>query len=192
MIRAIETAYDGRLFRSRAEARWAAFFKALGLVYEYEPEGFQLVARRYLPDFRLNLKTLGHVKPLWVEVKPAKWNDDGKLEEMADLLPHDHRATQVPSLEAYLDIVKNQSDELPCWFGYSDGLFDRLGFDSGFMFCICPDCRTPGFEHGGRAARICCCSQPTNADGHPDKNYQSSSPLMMDAFRYALSERFGT
>ena len=42
-IKAIETEYDGHRFRSRIEARWAVFFNAIGLKYEYEIEGFQMV-----------------------------------------------------------------------------------------------------------------------------------------------------
>jgi hypothetical protein len=49
--RAIETRYKGYRFRSRLEARWAVFFDALGLRWEYEPEGFELPSGRYLPDF---------------------------------------------------------------------------------------------------------------------------------------------
>ncbi len=50
-IRAIETRYKGYRFRSRLEARWAVFFDALGLKWEYEPEGFHTEAGPYLPDF---------------------------------------------------------------------------------------------------------------------------------------------
>jgi len=39
-IKAIETVYNGYKFRSRLEARWAVFFDALGIEYEYEKEGF--------------------------------------------------------------------------------------------------------------------------------------------------------
>jgi hypothetical protein len=53
-VKAIETVYNGYRFRSRLEARWAVFFDALGVEYEYEPEGFELPSgRRYLPDFRM-------------------------------------------------------------------------------------------------------------------------------------------
>ena len=41
-IKAIETYYKGYRFRSRLEARWAVFFDAAGIKYEYEPEGFGL------------------------------------------------------------------------------------------------------------------------------------------------------
>lgn len=52
--RAIETRYNGFRFRSRLEARWAVFFDALGIRYEYEREGYELPGGvRYLPDFWL-------------------------------------------------------------------------------------------------------------------------------------------
>lgn len=64
MIKPIETRYKGYRFRSRLEARWAVFFDALGLNWEYEPEGFDLgCLGSYLPDFVL--PELG----MWVEVK---------------------------------------------------------------------------------------------------------------------------
>lgn len=50
-IKAIETEYDGHKFRSRLEARWAVFFNAIGLGYEYEIEGFEMDDIKYLPDF---------------------------------------------------------------------------------------------------------------------------------------------
>ena len=53
-IKAIETHYNGYRFRSRLEARWAVYFDALGIEYEYEPEGFVLPGgASYLPDFYL-------------------------------------------------------------------------------------------------------------------------------------------
>lgn len=63
-IRAIETHYKGYRFRSRLEARWAVFFDALGISWEYEAEGFVTSAGPYLPDFRL-------FGSLYVEIKPA-------------------------------------------------------------------------------------------------------------------------
>jgi len=50
----IETVYNGYRFRSRLEARWAVFFDALGVKYEYEPEGYVTSTKEaYLPDFYL-------------------------------------------------------------------------------------------------------------------------------------------
>jgi hypothetical protein len=53
-IKPIETYYNGYRFRSRLEARWAVFFDAMGIKYEYEPEGFAMSdGTAYLPDFYL-------------------------------------------------------------------------------------------------------------------------------------------
>ena len=53
-IKAIETYYKGYRFRSRLEARWAVFFDAAGIKFEYEPEGFVMSdGTKYLPDFYL-------------------------------------------------------------------------------------------------------------------------------------------
>lgn len=63
-IKPIETRYKGYRFRSRLEARWAVFFDALNMRWEYEKEGFVLhTGERYLPDF-----WLPEIK-LWIEVK---------------------------------------------------------------------------------------------------------------------------
>lgn len=65
-MKAIETYYNGYRFRSRLEARWAVFFDALNVDYEYEPEGFVLSnGEAYLPDFYLS--TLN----IYVEIKPS-------------------------------------------------------------------------------------------------------------------------
>jgi hypothetical protein len=54
-IKAIETQYKGYRFRSRTEARWAVFFDALDIKWEYEKEGYEFDdGTRYLPDFYLN------------------------------------------------------------------------------------------------------------------------------------------
>lgn len=64
MIKAIETTYKGYRFRSRLEARWAVFFDALGIEYQYEVEGFEFEGQRYLPDFWLP------TAKMWIEIKP--------------------------------------------------------------------------------------------------------------------------
>jgi hypothetical protein len=50
-MKPIETLYNGVTYRSRLEARWAAFFEHIGFRYIYEPEGFEHAGERYLPDF---------------------------------------------------------------------------------------------------------------------------------------------
>jgi len=70
-IKPIETEYAGCRFRSRLEARWAVFFDRIGLVWEYEPQGYIVGPEgdqcAYLPDFYLPKAVDGG--GVWVEVK---------------------------------------------------------------------------------------------------------------------------
>ena len=50
-LKAINTIYKGYRFRSRLEARWAVFFDALAVKWEYERDGYSLPHGAYLPDF---------------------------------------------------------------------------------------------------------------------------------------------
>jgi hypothetical protein len=84
MIRAIETNYKGYRFRSRTEARWAVFFDALDIRWEYEKEGYELPSGRYLPDFYLPCYgPLGY----WIEIKgnPPTTNELELLTELCDV-----------------------------------------------------------------------------------------------------------
>lgn len=78
-IAAIPTRYAGCHFRSRLEARWAVFFDALGIRWEFEPEGFTgCLGEGYLPDFWLDLGADEHLsgalreRGLYAEVKPTQ------------------------------------------------------------------------------------------------------------------------
>jgi hypothetical protein len=63
-MKALPTRYRGQLYRSRTEARWSIFFDHLGIVHEYEPQGFVTDGTAYLPDFFLPAQTLiAEVKP---------------------------------------------------------------------------------------------------------------------------------
>ena len=78
-IKPIETEYKGYRFRSRLEARWAVFFEACGVDWEYEPEGYELGdGQRYLPDFVIHNVGIersedeGKLYDVYVEVKGEK------------------------------------------------------------------------------------------------------------------------
>lgn len=65
-IKPIETLYKGYRFRSRLEARWAVFFDAIVVRWEYEKQGFELGEQGcYLPDFWIEDWRK------WVEIKPT-------------------------------------------------------------------------------------------------------------------------
>lgn len=65
-IEAIETMYEGTLFRSRLEAQWAAFFDQAGWKWKYEP--FDCAG--WIPDFGIEAAGAPH-DLLLVEVKPV-------------------------------------------------------------------------------------------------------------------------
>jgi hypothetical protein len=74
-IAAIPTVYRGRRYRSRLEARWAAFFDRLGLIHEYEPYDLG----RWSPDFLIRGQS---GRSVLVEVKPIIEFDAGIAEKM--------------------------------------------------------------------------------------------------------------
>ena len=63
-------------------ARWAVFFDALGVKYEYEPEGFQRNGVYYLPDFLIydveGEHAFGWRQNIYVEVKGVPDEDSAK------------------------------------------------------------------------------------------------------------------
>lgn len=144
-IKAIETVYNGYRFRSRLEARWAVFFDALGVEYEYEKEGYDLgEAGWYLPDFWLPGITLrGREKGLWVEIKGQMptLEEDAKCAALS-------KATERPVLLfpcppfCRTDGYENENSE---GFEHSAGHLDEegneyVGWDCGMCFWQCPGC----------------------------------------------------
>ena len=89
MIKAIETVYRGYRFRSRLEARWAVFFDALQIEWEYESECLDLGRSygKYLPDFWLPTFNGG----MFAEVKPH----GGDVTKPRALLHHGPPGTRV-------------------------------------------------------------------------------------------------
>jgi len=69
---AIGTLYDGYSFRSRNEAKWAVFFKHMGLQYRYEPTDMFDGRSRILPDFYLQ------DLDVYLEVKHNGFSEDDR------------------------------------------------------------------------------------------------------------------
>lgn len=92
-IKAIETEYKGYRFRSRLEARWASAFDAMGIEWDYEPEGYEIDGNcAYLPDFVLkNVRFRGDnngKKNLYIEVKgELNETDRSKVEAFSKYFP---------------------------------------------------------------------------------------------------------
>jgi len=89
-IIALPTKYAGIQFRSRLEARWAVFFDALKIKWEYEPEGFKLddfdrmsSESCYEPDF---LVRTPQNKDMWLEIKPHHITQNDKFDKFKKLI----------------------------------------------------------------------------------------------------------
>lgn len=79
--KAVPTLYRGVQYRSRLEAKWAAFFDLLKWPFQYEP--FDLGG--WIPDFLLT----GEI-PVLVEVKPVTAFPKFAAEKMLAAHPEDH------------------------------------------------------------------------------------------------------
>jgi hypothetical protein len=95
-IKPVNTPYMGFWFRSRLEARYAVYFDALGIKYEYEKEGYSLGELGwYLPDFWLPQFNC------WAEIKPInQWstfcNDDFHLDNKVETIARSFRDNIAP------------------------------------------------------------------------------------------------
>lgn len=87
-IKAIPTKFDGRQYRSRLEAKWAAFFTLLGWSFEYEPIDFGT----WSPDFVLFGEDGAQI---FVEVKPISVFDQAVGDKITAALPKGREALLV-------------------------------------------------------------------------------------------------
>lgn len=189
----IQTRYAGCHFRSRLEARWAVFFDAMSIPWQYEPEGFELQSGRYLPDFFLPSISA------WFEVKGTR--PTGR--EFRLLCELDEATGQAAFL-AWGDLPDNpdhcgyDANSAPGDAGHR-GMVARGDYD--YAWCRCPQCGHPGIAYEGRGARahvgsVCPksadarCVFPGVSAGHGDKNYNADDPKLLAAYTAARSARF--
>jgi hypothetical protein len=189
-MKAIETRYNGYRFRSRLEARWAVFFDALELDWEYEKEGYDLdESGPYLPDFWLPDIDSGG---MWVEVKPTR---DEAVAAWVRMTALSKFTVHLGAVVYGYPIDQDESEYLFC-------LDDGTG-DYPYKFCVCPWCERVGFEHDGRGARVCGYRKHYRTEtaalaaiqhlGHwraDDKCYTSSHTKIVEAAYKARAARF--
>lgn len=151
-MEAIDTYYNGNYHRSRLEARWAFFFKELGIKYEYEPQGFKSNGEYYLPDFYLPDTYLrNESKGVYVEIKPD-------IYEGVDI-------KQSSWFDKQLVLFKG----LPVnnlWDNWESGGFELYpNWDNCMLFWLCNNCRITKIEFAeGNYDRCPVCGNRCNND----------------------------
>lgn len=127
-IKPIETTYNGYRFRSRLEARWAVFFDAMGIKYEYEPQGVVFEdGTKYLPDFLLYVRHRSYTdewEPVYAEVKGVMGAKD--LHKISLLSKH-HPVIVLGNLPADCDEYN--------WHFHEDLHFHSYHFMDGDSYC---------------------------------------------------------
>lgn len=150
---AITTLYQGIEYRSRLEARWAAFFDRIGWEHTYEP----FDAAGYIPDFVIHGD-----RPLLVEIKPAVSLTDYRkpidrlVHSLDDHWDHDLLVLGLTPLPK----LKNATwPHLPVM-----GLLGETGYEGDWWFAnaqwhTCTNCGGDGVFHelGLYAGRPCGC-----------------------------------
>lgn len=101
-MKAIETKWKGYRFRSRTEARWAVFFEAAGIDFEYEPEGYVLPSGPYLPDFRLRTFGDGRTGKECVAGEPLRVIEKSTFIEVKGTMPTAEEIQRCGELQEHL------------------------------------------------------------------------------------------
>lgn len=193
-VKSIPTRYAGCHFRSRLEARWAVFFDALDIPWEYEPAGFELAPFDdadtwggrtqgwdehlgfYLPDFFLPSLDA------WFEVKGAKATSLELLKAW--------RLNQITGKQVFVawGQIPHNTDyngfgrgSVPGYCGPNRNIETQGDYD--YAWCVCPTCGKYGIEFDGRGERIC-------RHGQYDKGYTADNDEIQKAYTAARSARF--
>jgi len=147
-VKPIETVYKGYRFRSRLEARWAVFFDALGVRWEYEPEGFNVGGIYYLPDFRIHDVEGIHAREwrqdIYVEVKGQP--DPISAEKVRNFIAAGFPVWvvgDIPNPDSYIRDMENQRDRycadyrgMKCHCALCINDFGTLDDDECFCFSV--------------------------------------------------------
>jgi nucleoside 2-deoxyribosyltransferase len=172
-IAPIETVYRGYRFRSRLEARWAVFFDAAEIEWQYEPEGYQLKTGYYLPDFWLpRLEAFVEVKPTYeayLKATPdimkelversghrgmfligSPTTDTDHLATMFEVIMRGDRPVALPSWWDHC-LVCNEiyfGDRCDCCVSPAQGGFQRNASGSSRLYHALSEAQRARFEHG--------------------------------------------
>ena len=167
-IKALPTTYNGVLYDSRAEAKWARFFDVLGIGFLPQEQGFLTDGVAYRPDFLLPAQAL------IAEVKPSLDFDPDGVQKLRNLIAArgKERGVVLPSIgtgDMHLLLIG------------PDGKGETWEDDRG-TWLLCPD----GYHYDVQPVPGMGCGQCRH-EGH----YWYEAEEIKRAYREALDYRFG-
>lgn len=186
--------WRGRVYRQWLDARWAAFFDALGLAYSYEIGGLELGCGRWiaptfwLPEVGRHVEVRASTE---LTVWPGRVNPDDFWPEHPAWAGDDFG---VAGPAARLVVIygppgcrgKPQVSEVlgrriaTSWDPADDFLYSAyIWGDRLYVWTECPVCGKVGIEFEGRAGRLCGCF-PGN-----DRVRNNLSPRLVQAYEAA-------
>lgn len=172
---AIPTTYNGIVFRSRTEARWAVFFDGLGVPWIHEPEGYQLSSAWYVPDF-------------WLPDQEVFWEVKGEMPTSEETKKAEELAAATGK-EVLIAWGQPEESQGRCDYDVNEGAFwffgELGGHDISYRWCVCPKCGKVGCEFDGRGARVCgdrCTKE--------NKAYSYDHPRVLAAVETSRTHRF--
>jgi len=188
--------YNGTSYRSTTEARWAVFFDAMQIPYQYEYETYDLGdGGWYLPDFWLP------VQNCFIEIKGKKPTKDEE-DKARNLAAVTHNKVYI-----FFGLLK------PVHFQDCDGAYGYFPFfidgtndwdvhwDNGQEWTACPLCGSVDITYLGKCCgRMQCCEGDRNYENDKsgyigrvhdvEKTGMSPRSRLLDKLSFAASYRF--
>lgn len=191
-FKAIETTYNGYIYRSRLEAKWAVMLDVLNVRFEYEAEGYETPYGRYLPDFWLPdvyCRTKAD-KGVLLEVKPEGWSEDLTVKWVErtatedGLIEDDVWQTNTEARLQYVAIQLGVASVLVRGIDSEQSEWMQITptWDAPMMLYACSGCGTVKFEYQESNYMKCPCCGLRDAAG--------SSVRIAQALRAAKTTRF--
>lgn len=140
-IKAIPTTYNGVRFRSRLEAKWAAFMDTVGWRWDYEP----IDLNGYIPDFILTRRDI------IAEVKPFQTSNEINLAQGKAFMSGWNRDLLIFGSQPFWQLTITKTaivHSIPIWGGGAQG--------RRALFCWCDSCdKGMGLCSTGDRCRVC-------------------------------------
>ena len=166
-----ETWFEGELFRSGLEARWALFYQEMALIWTHKPDPVDFESESFQPDFFLR-------QGLWTIVKGTfpTGEEKDKARSLAE-------RSGYPVYFVYGEIPHPDPNDEAWYTASALAFFSDGTMDEAYWWCACPICHSAGIQFEGRAANLPCeCMKGADPEWDPSHCH---SERILRAYRNA-------